>query len=229
MSEFKKFQFDNFVIGEKKKKILAPVEVIPTVEAEVVDVLGVEEKTPETEEVKTYSEDELNEQVRIAEEKGYEKGFKTAREGIEAQNIRLWEELNTRLMMLAANSGERECELESQMLDVLKAALHKLVPTLEKEQAKEIVSNFLNDNFAQFKNEDKLAFYFHPETIPYVQENIARLANIHDFEGKISLHKDAALGVADCRIEWENGGVEKNSDLMLEKIDKTLEDAKRNN
>lgn len=229
MSGFKKFQFDNFVIGEEFHPASVKEENIPAVEAEPV----IEEKpltpAPIVEEIKTYSEEELEERVRLAEERGYENGFKAADDGIEAKNTKLWEEINTRLMMLAAGSGDRENELESQMLEIVRTAIHKIIPTLEAEKSVEIVNNFLNNNFARFKEEDRLAFYFHPETIGAVQENIARLANVHDFEGKISLHKDASIGVADCRIEWENGGVERNSDKMLEKIDKTLEEASRKN
>lgn len=48
-----------------------------------------------------------------------------------------------------------------------------------------------------------MSFYIHPDIISYAQETIAKLANSYDFEGKIALHKDASLGKADCRIEWE--------------------------
>lgn len=219
-------------------------ETIPEVEAEPVIDLPIEPEEPSEpeviasepepvvespviEEIKTYTEEEVEEKIRQAEQNAYENGFRASQEGLDAQNARLLEEINTRLMMLAAGTDERKSEQENQMLDIMKAALHKLIPGLEAEKSKEIVNNFLKENFAHFKGEDRLAFYFNPQTLPYVQENIARLANIHDFEGKISLHKDAQMGVSDCRVEWENGGVERNSDKMLEKIDKTLEDAKR--
>ena len=69
-----------------------------------------------------------------------------------------------------------------------------------------------------------MCFYIHPDIISYVQENIAKLANSHDFEGKISLHKDASLGKADCRVEWENGGVERNTGRLVEKVEELLAD-----
>ena len=62
-----------------------------------------------------------------------------------------------------------------------------------------------------------------------MQQQIAKLAHIHDFEGKISLHKDSKLEKASCRIEWENGGVCNNSDKLLEKIDNLLEETTSEN
>ena len=56
-----------------------------------------------------------------------------------------------------------------------------------------------------------------------------KLANANDFEGKISLHKDASMAPGDCRIEWKNGGIERSSHKMLEKIDNLLDDKSQNN
>lgn len=234
MVAFQKFQFDNFVIGEENHLQTEPeAEVLPTA-VETVEAERIVLDTPDiqnavVEEIITYSEEEVAAKEKLAEERGYEKGFKTAQEGFEAQNSRLLEEINNRLLMLAANVGDKECELENQALEIARTAIAKLVPVIEKENAVTLVNDFLVKNFKNFKNEAKLAFYFNPEVIPQVQENIAHLANIHDFEGKIALHKDASLATSDCRIEWDNGGVERNGGKMLEKIDNILDANKHQN
>lgn len=230
MGEPKKFLFDNFVIEEKKKE-KKPAAVEPVIEDPVVDANGdseikdadFEEYAPEPI-AKTYSEEEVAEKVKAAEQDGYEKGFKSSQEGMDATVSRLMEEMNNKLMTLVANSSNLSCELEKQSMDLAKAIIKKLVPSLNDEHAVEIVNNFISENFNNFKNEAKLSFYIHPDIISYVQENIAKLANSHDFEGKISLHKDAKLGLADCRIEWENGGVERNTAEMSTKVEDLLAD-----
>lgn len=229
MGQFQKFQFDNFVIGEDDQLQKEPAAEVLPVEPETIEAERIVPETPDVrdaivEEIITYSEEEVAAKEKLAEERGYELGFKTAQESFEAQNSRLLEEINNRLLMLAANVGSKECELENQALEIARTAIGKLVPVIEKENAVALVNDFLAKNFKNFKNEAKLAFYFNPEVIPQVQENIARLANIHDFEGKIALHKDASLAASDCRIEWENGGVERNGAKMLEKIDNILDD-----
>ena len=229
MGQYQKFQFDNFVIGEDNQLQKEPAAEAVPVEPETIEAERIVPETPEVrdaivEEIISYSEEEVAAKEKLAEERGYELGFKTAQEGFEAQNSRLLEEINNRLLMLAANVGSKECELENQALEIARTAIGKLVPVIEKENAVALVNDFLVKNFKNFKNEAKLAFYFNPEIIPQVQENIARLANIHDFEGKIALHKDASLAVSDCRIEWENGGVERNGAKMLEKIDNILDE-----
>lgn len=229
MAAFQKFQFDNFIIDEDNRlHVLPQQEETPQEEPETVEaerIIPEEEiirETP-TEEVITYTEEEVSAKEKSAEERGYEQGFKASQEGLEAQNNRLLEEINNRLLMLAANMGDKEKLLENQALELAREAIVKLVPAIEKEHAADLVAEFLNKNFKNFKNEAKLSFYFNPDIIKQMQETIARLANINDFEGKISLHKDASLKISDCRIEWENGGVERSGEQALEKIGKIFD------
>ena len=237
MAEFKKFMFDNFVIEEHEEKVEEAVEVaepsvpdnVPEPEPEVEEIQEavyeeVVEPEPEPEPVKTYTEEELAEQVQIAEHNGYEKGFKSSQSGIDEAVANVLNEINSRLLQLITEEETQKSEMEKQSLDLVLSIVRKLVPSLLSDEAKNIVNKFIADNFNNFKNESKLSFYIHPDIISYVQENIAKLANRHDFEGKIALHKDNSLGVSDCRIEWENGGVERNTGHLTDKIKAMLKE-----
>ncbi len=210
MAEFKKFMFDNFVIEEHEEKVEEAVEVaepsvpdnVPEPEPEVEEIQEavyeeVVEPEPEPEPVKTYTEEELAEQVQIAEHNGYEKGFKSSQSGIDEAVANVLNEINSRLLQLITEEETQKSEMEKQSLDLVLSIVRKLVPSLLSDEAKNIVNKFIADNFNNFKNESKLSFYIHPDIISYVQENIAKLANRHDFEGKIALHKDNSLGVSD--------------------------------
>lgn len=230
MKEARKFLFDNFIIEDKKKNV--PVENIPVPEVEAIKEPDVPEETAsaetaaEFEEIpaaKTYSEEEVAEKVRLAREEGYENGFKTARSGIEAESQTVLNEINNRLLTLLADADKEKKRLEEQFLQMAKEIVIKLVPVLEAENAEALVNKFITENFANFTAESKISFYLNPEIIGAVRENIAKLAGRHDFEGKISLHKDAALPLCDCRIEWENGGVERNSAALRDKVENLLE------
>lgn len=249
MPQFQKFQFDNFIIDDEEAsavfeedraaEALAEETVSEPVAENTEEPVDVSFEEVETEpEVEpeplfepepTFSEEEVNLREKQAEEKGCERGRQEAREETESQNTALLENINNRLAVLAAEMQENRKESDNQVLDMVSAALHKLLPTLAKEQAREIVSGFLTENFPNFKNEPKLSFYFNGENISWVQEKIARLAAVNDFEGKIALHKDNSLAPCDCRIEWENGGVERKMNKMLEKVDNLLEEAGHKN
>ncbi len=230
MSELKKFLFDNFVVGENKKNKLEPAEepevFLQPSEPESSEPVDADfaELPAEEPEVKSYTEEEVADRIKTAEQDAYERGFKTSQEGIDATVSALLENISQKLTALVADTSSAETEREKQSMELVKTIVEKLVPGLSEEHAVEIVNGFISENFKNFKNEAKLSFYIHPDIISYVQENIAKLANSHDFEGKISLHKDASLGKADCRVEWENGGVERNTGRLVEKVEELLAD-----
>lgn len=198
-------------------------EIIPEPEPEP-ELEPEPEPEPEIiEEVITFTEEEVAEKENKARTEGYEAGYQQAKSEQQEEQNRLLSEINNRLMMLSADMSAQTKEIDNQAISLSQAIIHKLIPVLEKAQAEKLVKAFLEKNFAQFKNENKLAFYFHPEALSYIQEEIAHLANIHDYEGKISLHKDETMQVSDCRVEWENGGVERSSTKMLDKADKIFE------
>ena len=230
MGDFQKFMFDNFVIVDEneviKKAEPEPEETEEIVEAEVEELPEEPAAEPEPAEppVKTYSQDELDSAVTAAEQKGYEKGFRLAQEDAEKGVSVLLGNIDAKLAEIVISAGEIQKQVEQQYMALNRAVFQKLLPNLLEEQCVEVVNKFIADNFANFRAEAKLSFYLNPEVIGQVQEQIAKMAHVHDFEGKIALHKDEKLSKADCRIEWENGGVEHLSNKLLEKVDNLLED-----
>lgn len=226
MNSFKKFEFDNFVVGENED---TPIQA--DTESVVEELSNVEEAQNIIEEpiiaepvARVYSEAEMIEAKNIAEQTGFEKGYKTKSDEVEQSSAIVLENINTKLMDIISHREELDKKLEQDFINLNREVIKKLIPTLNEGQAVEILNKFLAENFANFRKASKLSFYFNPAVIKDIQAQVSRLAHIHDFEGKISIHKDEDIGVSDCRIEWENGGVEKNSKVLLEKIDNMLED-----
>lgn len=230
MSSFKKFEFDNFIIDEDDPSVEASAEVYD-IEAEEVEPLEADEVVTAVFEpqIKTYTQEEFDSAKFIAEQAGYEKGYKAKDCEIEKDVAAVLDQINIKLLDLIAGRDKLQTELEQDFMNLNREVVRKLIPTLNDDQSAEILARFLEENFPQFRSEAKLSFYLHPDVIGKVSEQIARLAHINDFEGKISLHKDPALGLADCRVEWENGGVERNADKILEKVDNLLEEGHTKN
>lgn len=241
MAEIRKFLFDNFIInGQTETKLPEPLPEI--VEEETLQELieenivseVVEEKTEEIveewqeepfvqlEPEEKYTKEELNIQVLQADKLGYERGYATAKSELEAEANVLMQDISQKLSVLLAKDDVIKIT-EDEAFEVIKKGLQTLVPTLLEEHAKELVSRFLQDNFNNFKHNEKLSFYIHPDIISYTQDIIVKLANSNDFEGKISIHKDNKLPKSSCRVEWNDGGVEYNPNEQLSQVEEILD------
>lgn len=229
--------FDNFVVDcskEKKTELkleaVSVDEPIAEPETEPVEEISPEEIVevePVIEEpvivMPTFSKEELDAAVKLAEEAAYEKGFLMATdEKVNQQNL-LLEDIRNQLMAIFAGLDQKTAAIESSSLKFAVELLHKILPTLEKERAEAEVKNFLQENFANFAAQETLSFAFNPDTIALVAGSIGRLAEQNDFEGKIAVHKDASLGPSDCRVEWKNGGVERNTSKILNKVESLID------
>lgn len=248
MAEYRKYLFDNFVISSKKKE--EPVEVsaveggktetdvkpedvliseesdkqvvgsenVVGIEPQEIEENNYEISRPET----FYTQDDLDEAVQNARNEGYTQGLMAAQEQEEARQNELLSEIKNQLGVVFADMEKQSENEEMTMLRFIVSCLRKLMPTLEKMQNVPEIKKFLEDNFAVVSNQKMLAFFFAPDTIKSAAPLIEKVATQHDFEGKISVHKDESLGSSDCRIEWKDGHIERNVDKLLDKIDEML-------
>ena len=205
-----------------------PEEVLTTdqavVEPEAVIPVAVEEpiKAP-VEQEPSYSKEELDAAVKMAEEKAYEQGRAEAIGEEDKKRDLLLEDISRQLTDIFAGLDKKATEVENSALQFAIELVRKILPTLEKERAEVEVKNFMAQNFANFAGQETLSFAFNPATVTLVADSIGKLAEQNDFEGKIAVHKDDTLGPSDCRIEWKNGGVERNVSETLNKVKELLD------
>lgn len=230
MAEYKKYMFDNVVVGERKKKAPAATDVAEAVffeDAAPEDTLVELEDVPVIEEpvieVKSYTQEELDRLILDAEEKAYERGFKAAISEHEKIQTMLLDSINNRLMTLLADVNTQGSEQEQNALRFALELVKKLLPSLEKEVALTEVETFIRENFKNFAKEASLSFSFNPEMIAAIAPHISKIAERNDFEGKIAVHKDENLGLSDCKVEWNNGGVARSVSQTLSQVENLLD------
>lgn len=127
----------------------------------------------------------------------------------------LLKNIDARLKILLADDS-------ADKLRLIKMFLQQLSPALLQQQSLQIVADFISSNFPEFGQEKLLNFYLHPSVIYRLQELISSLAQKHNYEGKILLHKDENLAVCDCRIEWKNGQKLYDSKHILSRLESLI-------
>ena len=122
-----------------------------------------------------------------------------------------------------ADSGEQMTgEMQRQAAAILRTVIHKAVPQLcRKDPSSEIEALFV-DCLREAFEEPRVVLRVAPALFESVQSRLPALAAQSGFAGKLVLLADDGLAGSDCRVEWADGGAERNTKRLLADIDAAL-------
>ena len=95
------------------------------------------------------------------------------------------------------------------------AVCRKAVPTLCETNAIEEIRSLLEKNLHFLKDEPKISLRLTPFLADKIKPMLTDLVKKEAYSGKIAVVRDDTLAAGDCRIEWKNGGLEKNVQDVL--------------
>ena len=83
---------------------------------------------------------------------------------------------------------------------------------------------FLVDCFHKLHREARLVVTVPAECAEGLRERIGQLVEASGFTGRMIIMEDAAMSISGCRVEWTDGGIEKNLDdifaAMVEQLNR---------
>jgi flagellar assembly protein FliH len=200
VSATEKFMFDlNF-----DDEVGVPLEPVQTDEAAII------EEEPEII-VPTFSEKE----VAIARQQGFDAGKE---EGLAATSEVLTRQINETLLkadekLLAAFQTQ-----DSVNQDLSRAAhslafgiCKKMMPAMAKQHSFDEVEKVIEEVFAKAIEEPRITLSVHSDIAEAVEIRVSELAKEKGYEGRVSIQADEALEASDCRVDWINGGSERDT------------------
>jgi flagellar assembly protein FliH len=155
-------------------------------------------------------------------EAGRQAGLEAALAGIEAETSRIMEAAAREIAALAARHGEAARAMLEAGLELAAAIAAKAMPELARRHGLAEIEALVTDCLGGLVDEPRVVIRVHDSLLDPLQARAEALARQAGFEGKLVLLADSALGPADCRIEWADGGVARNLARLLAEIDDTV-------
>jgi flagellar assembly protein FliH len=90
-----------------------------------------------------------------------------------------------------------------------------IAPQIELER-------FLSDCLHKLYREARLVVTVTPDNADYLRSRLEDLVAQNGFSGRIVIMPEPAMGPGDCRIEWAEGGIEKNLEATFSSIEERL-------
>ena len=172
-----------------------------------------------------FTEAEMQGACDIARRKGEETGATRGRnEAVAAFDKQVAATLSTIAQQTAAiaKSVAAEAQAAGKSVDLVLAIVRKLHPALIERQGLAEIETVLGQCLESLKQEPRLVAYVHSARLDALQERLAQLSASSGFEGRVVLIGNDEMGQSDCRVEWADGGVEREAGRIWRAIEETL-------
>jgi flagellar assembly protein FliH len=104
-----------------------------------------------------------------------------------------------------------EARLECEAVEVAVAVARKLAPALIDREPFAEISALASNCFRELVAAPHIVVRVNDSLYAAAREKLDDVARAHGFEGKLVVLGEPSIGVGDCRIEWADGGVNREA------------------
>ncbi len=170
----------------------------------------------------TFTRTEVEAACAKAREEGRQAALAEAAEGIDGRLAQAAEALVSGLAALAARDDELRRETETRAVELLRMVAAKAVPALVRKEPLADLEAMVIDCLREAADEPRIVLRVAPDLFEPMRRRLDPIAQGHGFGGKFVLLVDESLGPADGRLEWADGGAERNTARIARELDAAL-------
>ena len=169
-----------------------------------------------------YTEAEMEATHCQAYESGYTEGQKSMADDQRQLMNALLSQLNQRLGQVTETGSQQWQEQIVAMQDVALAIVRKVLPTYVAQHGLEEIKSIVAQVMSEVAREPRLVLRVNEEQFDVVNLKIKEVAERQAYAGKIIVLAEPDLGPADCRVEWADGGIERDVRSLWQHIDRVM-------
>lgn len=170
-----------------------------------------------------FTEEDKEKLCAEARAEGFSAGQAEALVGIEATIAQTLEAAHTQLQQLEKNSETRFDNIRCEAASLSMTIATNLAPALIAKFPEAEVLKMVEECLADLHDEPRIVLRATDQVCSSLSERVDRLGQTTGFQGKIILLPDDTLSGGDCRIEWADGGVERNIEETTKKIEAVID------
>jgi len=170
----------------------------------------------------TFSEAELEAARAEGLAAGREAGRQEALQSCEQRSSELLATLTQQLDGLVAERAAMAEEAEKTATTMALAIVRKLFPRLAESQTMPEIEAIVIGCLERLRGEPRIVIRVTDDVLDLLSEQLTALTNRDGFEGKVVLLSDESLAADSVKVEWADGGAERESAKTWAEIDKII-------
>ena len=202
MSASSKFLFDTEFSGQShvRKKAAVEPEAPPAV----------------------YTEEDKERLCAEAYQSGLMSGKQEALGGVEASTAEVLNVMGSQLQQIAQSHSSQIDNIRCEAASLALAIAKKLAPALIARQPEAEVLKMVEGCLEDLHDEPRIVLRASEPVCDALADRISDLTQASGFQGKVILLPDDTKTNSDCRIEWADGGVERELSDTLVKLEEIV-------
>jgi flagellar assembly protein FliH len=181
---------------------------------------------PEPEPAPGYSEADLEQARAEARSQAHAEGVAEGRRQAEAEADAALTAAHDRLAAAIAELGQaaaaRADRRDREQLDVAVKLVERLFPAFTRRHGLSEIEAVLRDCLERLRDEPRVVVRLCDRLLDPMKERVDALAQKAGFEGRIVLLVDEEIADGDVRVEWADGGAERDNARLWRDIDAAL-------
>ena len=173
----------------------------------------------------TFSEEELNLARDMAYEEGRQQGMAEVMEGTERLTANALAALANQMGQVFRQQEEANDENARNAVRVSMAVLRKMLPAACERHAFDEVTRVVEEVVGHILDEPRIIVRVQPPLVDAVRERLEAACAAHGFEGRVLVQGDGRLMAGDCRVEWTDGGAERDQQRLMQELEAMVERA----
>jgi len=181
------------------------------------------EEEEEEEAAPTYSEEELALAREESFHAGKEEGVRDASDTVESQTLDTMRALGIQIPELFRHMERRHSETFHESINAAITIVRKFFPNMTDEHNLKEIETMLGAILSEILEEPRVILHVSPIIAKRLTERVDAIASDAHFEGRVVVMEDEGAAPGDCRVEWSNGGAERNLNDLWRQIDEVVQ------
>ena len=178
------------------------------------------EKPPEP----TFSKEELDAAREAGYAAGHSAGLQEESSSLEAKTTALVAALGERLPPLSDEQAEANDRLLRDGARVAVTIARKILPAYTAKHGTDELSALVTRCLEALISQPKIHVRVVPEQVEPITRHLEAAVSASGFDGKFLVEADETMGPSDCRLTWQNGGLERLEAQFWRDIDTAVTD-----
>lgn len=179
-------------------------------------------QAPQAPPAPTFSETEVEDAKRTAFADGEEQGRARATEERESAIAGALTQIESELAKLAQTLDGAVTQVERQAIEAAVTLVRKLLPGLARERDLAEIEALIDTCLKSLVDEPRVVIRVPDALLDALKERVGPLAERSGYSGRLVLVVDRSLGDTDCRVEWADGGAERDTAHIWAEAEKAL-------